>query len=175
MQHATRFLILTVGALALGVAATTVAGAQVSATRADSMRTESAQMDSMSVVDVDALAWTDANIPGFNPGMKIAVVHGNPEAAGPYTLRLSFPDGYRFPAHWHPNAENLTVLSGAFLLGMGERVNDAQLKTYSAGDYLNIPPRMAHFGGASGPTVIQLHGEGPFAITVVSDTTKKKK
>lgn len=175
MQLAPRSLILTVGAFALGVAASaTSAGAQVGMTRADSMRADSAQMDSMAVVDADALTWTDANIPGFNPGMKIAVVHGNPEVAGLYTLRLSFPDGYRFPAHWHPNAENLTVLSGSFLLGMGERVDDAQLKTYTAGDYLNIPPRMAHFGGARGPTVIQLHGEGPFAITLVGDTTKKK-
>jgi len=67
----------------------------------------------MSAVPAASITWTDAKIPGFPPGMKMAVINGNPDAPGAlYTLRLSFPDGYRFPPHWHPMAENLTVLSG---------------------------------------------------------------
>ena len=40
------------------------------------------------------------------------------------------------------------------------------LKTYAPGDFIYIPPRHAHFGGsaATGPSVIQLHGEGPFLL-----------
>lgn len=124
--------------------------------------------DSMKAVSAQTLTWTDPAVPGFAPGMKLAVVRGNPAEAGSYTLRLSFPDGYRFPPHWHPMTENVTVLSGALLLGMGEKVNDAQLKTYGAGDYLYIPAKHPHFGGAKGFTVIQLHGEGPFTINLVS-------
>ena len=127
----------------------------------------------MSVVTAGSVTWTDAKIPGFAPGMKMAVVHGNPDAAGaPYTLRLSFPDGYRFPAHWHPKVENLTVLSGTLLLAMGERADEAKLKTYGSGDYLNITGSKPHFGGARGATVIQLHGEGPFAINLVGAAPK---
>src|SRR5207247_3429740 len=93
----------------------------------------------MSVVTAGSITWTDAKIPGFAPGMKMAVVNGNPDAAGaPYTLRLSFPDGYRFPAHWHPKAENLTVLSGTLLLAMGERTDESKLKAYGAGVSRNI-------------------------------------
>ncbi|HEX6748089.1 MAG TPA: cupin domain-containing protein [Longimicrobium sp.] len=122
----------------------------------------------MRMVANSSLTWADANIPGFAPGMKMAVVDGNPAQAGPYTMRLSFPDGYRFPPHWHPAAENLTVLSGTFLLAMGERADESGLHTYGAGDYFYIPPQMPHFGGARGETVIQLHGTGPFAINLVN-------
>ena len=103
-------------------------------------------------------------VPGFDPGSKIAVLHGNPAGKGDYTLRLQFPDGYRFPVHWHPGGEHLTVLSGTFLLGMGNTADPTALHTYGPGDFLYIPARHAHFGGATGTTIIQLHGEGPFEI-----------
>ena len=127
----------------------------------------------MTAVPAASITWTDANIAGFPPGMKMAVINGNPDAPGAlYTLRLSFPDGYRFPPHWHPMAENLTVLSGTLLLAMGERTDDSKLKAYGAGDYLNVAGSKPHFGGARGATVIQLHGQGPFAINLVSGAPK---
>jgi hypothetical protein len=51
---------------------------------------------------------------------------------------------------------------------MGERVDEARLKAYSAGDFLGITAKKPHFGGARGATVIQLHGQGPFAINLVN-------
>lgn len=110
------------------------------------------------------LTWSDLAVPGFDPGAKIAVLHGNPGGKGDYTLRLQFPDGYRFPVHWHPNGEHLTVMSGTFLLAMGNTADWNALHTYAPGDFLYLPARHAHFGGARGVTVIQLHGEGPFQI-----------
>jgi len=113
-----------------------------------------------------SLPWNDFNLPGFDPGVKLAVMEGDPGAKGPYVLRLMFPAGYRFPVHWHPGIENLTVVSGQFQLAMGNTADWNALKTYVAGDYLYIPPKHAHFGGttASGPSVVQLHGEGPFVV-----------
>lgn len=119
-------------------------------------------------VAANSLTWVDRNVPGFAPGMQMAVVHGDPAQAAPYTFRLRFPDGYRFPPHWHPTAENLTVLSGTFLLAMGERADEGQLQSYGPGDYLHMPPRMPHYGGARGETIIQLHGTGPFSIQLVT-------
>lgn len=112
------------------------------------------------------LKWNDLAIPGFDPGAKISVVHGDPAGSGDYTVRLQFPDGYRFPVHWHPKAEHLTVLSGTFLLGMGTKVDRTVEKTYMPGDFLYLPAKNTHFGGAKGVTVIQLHGMGPFAVNV---------
>ncbi len=113
-----------------------------------------------------ALTWSDFAPPGFDPGMKLAVLEGDPGAKGPYVVRLQFPAGYRFPVHWHPGVENLTVVSGTFQLGMGNTADWNALKSYAPGDFLYIPPKHAHFGGsaAQGPSVIQLHGEGPFQV-----------
>ena len=121
----------------------------------------------MAEVTAKSLQWVPANIPGLVPGMEMAVVSGDPGKEGPYTMRLRFPAGYAFPAHWHPQDENLTVLSGTFLLGMGDKTNAAALKTYGPGDYLLLPGTMPHFGRVEGVTVIQLHGVGPFDLKVV--------
>ncbi len=133
------------------------------------------QMAAAATYDMDAnmamaggstLQWSDLKVPGFDPGTKIAVVHGDPAGNGDYTVRLKFPDGYRFPVHWHPKAEHLTVLSGKLLLGMGTKADRAAEKTYTSGDFLYIPAKNTHFGGAKGVTVIQLHGMGPFTINL---------
>lgn len=123
----------------------------------------------MEAREASALTWTDLVVPGFPPGTKMAVVHGDPSAVGPYVMRLQFPDGYEFPLHWHPAAEQVTVLSGSFHLAMEDTAGgQSAMKTYAPGDYLYVPARMAHVGGAKGVTIIQLHGTGPFAITVGS-------
>lgn len=126
------------------------------------------ELSDMTTQPASALTWTDAVVPGFNPGMKLAVIHGDPGSAGNYTIRLRFPDGYEFPPHWHPKGEHITVLSGVFRLGMGGTFNAAAIREYQPGDFLYAPGRMPHFGGARGETVIQLHGVGPFAINLGS-------
>lgn len=114
------------------------------------------------------LAWSDVEVPGFLSGLQIAVIHGDPSVADqPYTLRLLFPDGYRFPPHWHPRAENVTVLEGTFLLAMGRKFDDSKLKTYRPGDYVFVEAERPHYGEVEGRTVLQLHGPGPFEIMVV--------
>jgi ketosteroid isomerase-like protein/quercetin dioxygenase-like cupin family protein len=127
----------------------------------------------MAMGDVKSLAnsgltWSDFKPEGFDPGMKLAVLEGDPGAKGHYVIRLMFPAGYRFPVHWHPGIENLTVVSGPFQLAMGNTADWNALKTYSPGDFIYIPPKHAHFGGsaASGASVIQLHGEGPFQLVL---------
>ena len=125
-----------------------------------------AEMGDMSMMAGGGMTWTDFSSPGFDPGTKIAVLHGNPAGKGDYTIRLMFPDGYRFPLHHHPGAEHLTVLSGTLLWGMGNTANWNATHSHSPGDFLYIPAGHAHYGGARGPTVIQLHGEGPFQIVL---------
>ena len=121
------------------------------------------------IVPADKVAFGPIEVPGFPSGMKIAAISGDPYAeSGEYVIRLQFPDGYTFPAHWHPMAENLTVLSGTLVLGMGDKADSSKLATYSPGTFMSIPGKMAHFGGARGATVIQLHGQGPFKIELVT-------
>jgi uncharacterized protein (TIGR02246 family) len=119
--------------------------------------------DDMVMNAAAGLSFQPIEVPGFKSGMQIAVVHGDPMGKGDYTIRLKFPAGYMFPAHYHPNAEHLTVLSGSFQLAMGEK-EGGTLHDYKPGDFLYIPGKKPHYGGAKSETVIQLHGIGPFEI-----------
>lgn len=124
------------------------------------------------IVSSGTIEYGPIEVPGFDSGMQIAVLSGDPNGDGPYVLRLAFPDGYEFPPHWHPMTENVTVLEGTFLLGMGETVDESAITEYVPGDYLYIPAEHPHFGGAKGDTRIQLHGMGPFDINVVGQETE---
>lgn len=123
------------------------------------------------IVSSETIEYAPIEVPGFDSGMQIAVLSGDPGADGPYVLRLAFPDGYRFPPHWHPMTENVTVLEGTFLVAMGDTVDESAITEYEPGDYLYIPAEHPHFGGAKGDTQIQLHGMGPFEINVVGQET----
>jgi len=156
--------VLTVTGLAFGL----WLAAFPAAAQEDQETQEEMSAQVMHEVAAADLTWGPAEVPGFLPGLEIAAVHGDPSVAdGPYTLRLRFPDGYAFPPHWHPRAENVTVLEGTFHLAMGESFDEGALQTYGPGDYLFIEGENAHFGKVTGTTVLQLHGVGPFAITVV--------
>lgn len=125
--------------------------------------------DEMTMNAAAGMTFQPLEVPGFKSGMQLAVIHGDPMGKGDYTIRLKFPAGYTFPAHYHPNAEHLTVLSGVFLLGMGDKEGGAT-REYQPGDFLYIPPKKPHYGGARGETVIQLHGIGPFEIKLAGVT-----
>ena len=154
MSH--RFLSMAVVAVSLPMVAAAV------------LAQAGSQKPAMEEVTTAKLAYKPIEVPGFKSGMQIAGIHGDPSVADkPYTLRLAFPDGYAFPPHFHPRAENVTVLEGTFQLAMGREFDESKLKTYHPGDYLYIEPENAHFGKAQGRTVVQLHGIGPFEITVV--------
>jgi uncharacterized protein (TIGR02246 family) len=125
--------------------------------------------DDMTMNAAAGMSFQPLEVPGFKSGMQVAVLHGDPAGKGDYTIRLKFPAGYMFPAHYHPNAEHLTVLSGTFLLSMGEK-EGGMVREYQPGDFLYIPPKKPHYGGARNETVIQLHGVGPFEIKLAGTT-----
>jgi ketosteroid isomerase-like protein/quercetin dioxygenase-like cupin family protein len=112
----------------------------------------------------NGLTWGDLTAPSFPPGARIAVLHGNPGGPGGFVLRLSFPDGYQIPVHWHPTGENVTVVSGSVALGMGNAYDASALHTYGPGDFVYLPPSQSHFGQAHGATIVQVNGRGPFVI-----------
>ncbi|MGH7566988.1 MAG: cupin domain-containing protein [Gemmatimonadota bacterium] len=128
-----------------------------------------AEMGDHAFLSDDAVMFEPFEIPGFDPGVQLAVIHGNPMGeSGDYTVRLMLPDDYRFPAHYHPMAEHLTVLSGTFLIAMGTDENPEALQEFSPGAFLYFPPEQPHYGGAEGETVVQLHGQAPFKIVLAN-------
>jgi len=101
------------------------------------------------------------------PGAQFAVLQGDPGEAGGYTIRLRLPDRYQFPSHFHPNDEHVTVLSGTFLVGMGDTLDLTHTQQLSAGGFITAAANAHHFAAARGETILQVSGEGPFAITYV--------
>lgn len=109
------------------------------------------------------MKWTDAP-PSLPAGAKMAVIGGDPGKAGPYTLRLKAPDGYKVQAHWHPMAERLTIISGTFYLGTGDKLDESKGTALPAGAYASMPAKMHHFAWTKGESEVQVHGNGPFKL-----------
>lgn len=113
-----------------------------------------------------AVPWGPAP-PFLSAGARFAVMQGDPSKAAIYTIRLEFPDGYVIKPHYHPTDEHITVISGTFLVGMGDSVDFKSGMTVPAGGFVTAPAQGHHFASARGVTVVQVHGMGPFAITYV--------
>jgi quercetin dioxygenase-like cupin family protein len=122
------------------------------------------------------IKWT-APPPVLPSGAQFALIAGDPAAAGLVTIRLKLPAGYVIPPHWHPTDEHVTVLHGTFSFGMGDKVDKAHATKLSAGGYVVAMANMHHFAYTDTGATVQVHLQGPFAITYVNpadDPSKKK-
>jgi hypothetical protein len=115
------------------------------------------------VVRPGSIKWMPAP-PVLPKGAMVAVLTGNPEKPGMFTIRLKGPNGYIVPPHWHSMGEYVTVISGTFHLGAGDKFDKAKSETLGVGSFAYLPARMHHFAWCEGETVVQLHGIGPFDI-----------
>jgi quercetin dioxygenase-like cupin family protein len=122
----------------------------------------------------EKIKWQEGSA-SLPPGSKFAIFEGDPTKEGPVTMRLWMPDGYKVPPHFHPQTEHLTVISGIFNLGMGDRFDKALTQPMTAGTFGFWPPGMKHFAWTKGETVIQLHGTGPWKIEYVNPADDPRK
>jgi quercetin dioxygenase-like cupin family protein len=117
--------------------------------------------------DTAKLSWGPA--PAVFPrGAQMAVVSGDPGKAAPFTVELSFPNGYRIPPHFHPTDETVEVKKGTFLVGMGDTLDVARTKAMKVGDKGTVPAQHHHYAVARGATVVSVSAMGPFALTYVN-------
>jgi quercetin dioxygenase-like cupin family protein len=120
------------------------------------------------------LEWKDA--PASLPkGAQVAILEGDPTKAGPFTMRLKVPAGYRIPPHHHPAIEHVTVIDGNFQMGLGEKFDDKLLKDLSAGGFAVMPIGVRHFAASKDGGVVQVHGIGPWGIIYVNDQDDPRK
>lgn len=141
-------------ALALIVAFTSVALGQVAPATQKHEMTDSKKAE-MSLYPTAEIQWKDgpASLPA---GAKVAVLEGDPAKEGFFTMRLWLPDGFKIPPHWHPKVEHVTVISGTFNLGMGDKFDQTATRAMPAGTFGFWPADMKHFAWAKGETVLQL-------------------
>ena len=117
----------------------------------------------------DQLTWADA--PDFGPGVQTAAVAGDPSKDGPYVMRIKLPANTLVPAHTHGKAENVTVISGALSMGMGEQADKSKAQNLPAGSFFRVPADTPHFVWAEADTIVQVNGMGPASIKLVAPAT----
>jgi quercetin dioxygenase-like cupin family protein len=163
MTRATRSaLVVRLAALSIGAAA--IAGVVTQLQASDQHHT---------VVAGDAVKWGPAP-PSLPPGAQAAALLGSPAKEGPFVLRLKFPDGFTIAPHRHSKDEFLTIISGSFAIGAGEKV-DKSAKALPAGSFVHLPSGMPHYATAVGETVVQINGMGPFDVVYVNPADDPRK
>ena len=125
-------------------------------------------------VNASDVKWGPAP-PALPKGAQIAVVSGDPAGKDQYVIRAKMPAGYQIPAHSHPTSEYVTVLSGTLYIGMGDKLDRKNGKAVAAGGFVEAPAGMHHYAWTTSPTIIQVHGQGPFEITYVNPADDPRK
>ena len=110
----------------------------------------------------------------FKPGAKLAVVSGDPMAAGQYVVQLSMPSNYRIAPHFHPTDEHLKIVKGEFKVGMGDKMDAKAMKALKVGDTITAPATMHHYAETKGKTIVEVSGTGPFQLTYVNPADMPK-
>jgi quercetin dioxygenase-like cupin family protein len=133
-----------------------------------------AEMDGHRMMTPGELKWAD--VPSLPAGAKIMVIEGPLNEAVPFTFRLRFPPNYSIPAHWHPAVERVTVLSGTFHMGVGDKLDTGNSMALLPGGMMIMQPGTKHFAWNEDEVILQLHGTGPWGITYVdpADDPRKK-
>jgi len=129
--------------------------------------------DEVTVVKAPDIKWVDAK--NHPKGVKSCLVHGDP-AKGAFVLLLKIPSGTRYPPHRHSADEVVSVISGSFLVGSGEKLDEAKGTAVDAGGYFSFKAQSPHWGIAKADTVLLRYGNGPADIKFVNpadDPSKK--
>ena len=131
---------------------------------APAIRAQEKAADAHKIVRSGDLKWTP-----ILKGCELAAVSGDPNSDGvPFVIRLRCTAGTVIPAHWHPTDENVTVMKGAFLVGMGDKYDETKLQTMNPGNFVSMPKEVRHYAQSKTDTVAQVHGVGPFKVNWVN-------
>ena len=90
---------------------------------------------------------------------KMAVLSGDPTKPGAR---------YTVPAHTHGDREDVTVIGGTLLVGVGSTFDAGKMLALPAGSYASIPSGTAHYAMAKGETVVQINGIGPASMSLAA-------
>jgi quercetin dioxygenase-like cupin family protein len=126
------------------------------------------------IVQPSELEWSDS--PALPAGVKVSILYGDMKKAEPIGFRIKLPAGGILAPHTHPVHERVTVISGAFAMGEGEKFDKAALKNLPVGSVAIFPRGCPMFGFAREETIIQVNTEGPWGITYINpaDDPRKK-
>lgn len=109
----------------------------------------------------DQIKWTDEPI-----GSKHAVLLGDPDKPGLYVVLVKWTAHHMSHPHFHPNDRFITVLSGTWWVGTGNKFDPDTTVPLPAGTFVTHFGKQVHYDGAKdGDAVLEIVGEGPATAT----------
>jgi quercetin dioxygenase-like cupin family protein len=109
----------------------------------------------------DQIKWTDEPI-----GSKHAVLLGDPDKPGLYVVLVKWTAHHMSHPHFHPNDRFITVLSGTWWVGTGNKFDPDSTVALPAGTFVTHFGKQVHYDGAKdGDVVLEIVGEGPATAT----------
>lgn len=118
------------------------------------------------------LKWGDSPV---LPGAKVALIEGPLNEAKPFMMRIKFPANYKIAPHFHAGIEHLTVISGAFRIGHGEKFDAKKTTVLGPGSVAIMQPKTPHYVWIEKETIVQVHGVGPWTVTFVNPKDDPRK
>ncbi|MES2152517.1 MAG: cupin domain-containing protein [Pseudomonadota bacterium] len=105
------------------------------------------------------------------PGLKSAVLYGDPGKPGPYAVRNRFAPGTYSKPHFHPNDRLIVVVAGTWWVGSGEKFDKDATKPMPTGSFIVHYGGKVHFDGAKTEACeIIIYGNGPANSTRVGES-----
>src|SRR5262245_15195295 len=101
------------------------------------------------------------------PCAQEAILYGDPTKDGLFSMRFRLPKGYGVAPHTLSKAGLVTVISGTFRVGMGEKVDPSKARAMPAGSFVALAPGTPHFVSVDEETVVQLNNIGPWEISYI--------
>jgi quercetin dioxygenase-like cupin family protein len=109
----------------------------------------------------DQIKWTDEPI-----GSKHAVLLGDPDKPGLYVVLVKWTAHHMSHPHFHPNDRFITVLSGTWWVGTGNKFDPDSTVALPAGTFVTHFGKQVHYDGAKeGDALLEIVGEGPATPT----------
>lgn len=106
-------------------------------------------------------------VPQFK-GWQMAAIVGDPNKPGAYyAYFLKAPAGGKAPPHFHQMTENVTVISGTVMFGLGDTFNESKMSSFGPGTVASVPAGAHHYAMAKTDMVIEVSGIGPDTTTFV--------
>jgi hypothetical protein len=109
----------------------------------------------------DQIKWVN------NPnGSALAVLAGNPDKPGIYVVLNKWTAHHMSRPHYHPNDRFITVISGTWWVGTGNKYDPETTKPLKAGTFVTHYGKQVHWDGAKdGDVILEIVGEGPATST----------
>lgn len=112
-------------------------------------------------VPADEMNWKPCP-PGLPSGCEIAVLEGDPRAAGLFTVRFRLSEDFFMPPHTHPKDERVTVLKGQMAVAFGPDGAREDAQEFGPGDYYVNARGAIHTVWAARSSELQITGFGPW-------------